>query len=173
MNIKVQTRKTEPLSALFASHRQIEATLDLLRIVITETPVEGLPPPYHSNLECITQLLPTILNQHFQDEVDFLFPILSPDPLAELIIERLENDHTNALRLQRCIVDLGKTWLGDGMLSNAQRRLLNDSSQELIQIMKEHIKAEQQMLFPLAHGRLGLQVLERLNQKITARRLTV
>ena len=147
MNIKSGKLRPDSLSVLRASHNHIETTLQLMQIVVSETPVEGLPPPDRANLECLLEILPHAFEHHVQSQEKNIFPTLTSE-VNEDLIERLETEHHHALRLQRQFVELGLEWLEYGSQEDFKRRKLNQAAQELIILMNEHIKVERRELLP-------------------------
>jgi len=159
-----------PLGSLSECHRRIENSLQGLQEIVKDAPVDGLPPPFRARLESLLDFFSTTVKRHTLDEEMSLFPRLRMDPLADLIIEKLEADHKRAESLYQTVETLGRDWLASGSIDSFPRYNLREAVEALHELSDEHFKIEEQRLFPLAAGRLDSQTLRQLGKEMALRR---
>ncbi len=93
--------------------------------------------------------------KHTADEEESLFPRLrqKEDPALQDAIRSLsplEQEHRRAELLHSQVDRLGRAALGRGMLSAQDARDFRQAIAELLSIYKEHIRIEDEVLFPAA-----------------------
>jgi len=96
--------------------------------------------------------------KHTADEEDSLFPRLRQmrDPEVRAAIQKLtplEQDHRRADSLHAVVDRLGRKCLEHSALTLAEAEDYRRSMAELMEIYKEHIRVEDEIVFPVA-GRL-------------------
>ena len=93
--------------------------------------------------------------KHTADEEESLFPRLRrmQDPEVAAAIDKLtplERDHRRADSLHAEVDQLGRTYLENETLSAEEVRRLREAMSELSGIYKEHIRIEDEIVFPVA-----------------------
>lgn len=93
--------------------------------------------------------------KHTADEEDSVFPRLRQSGNAEVTtalttLETLEQDHRCANSLHAQVDTLGKRCLEDGRLSLTEAHQFREAVAELASIYKQHIRVEDDLVFPLA-----------------------
>lgn len=170
MNIHAQgDLSSQPLSVLHEGHRNIERSLQVLREMVGEAPVDGLLSPHKQKLEHELNVFFAMVKRHRMDEEASLFPRLRVDPLAALIIDELERDHQRAESWQQTIRNVGRDWLVSGFQDDVARDKILEAIEELARLGQKHTKIEEQRLFPLAMGRLDEETLRQMAAEMSAR----
>ena len=113
--------------------------------------------------------------KHTADEEESLFPRLRQmnDPEVESAIrtlDPLEQEHRRADFQHSEVARLGRVCLQRGNLSSEDARLFRNSVSELAAIYKEHIRIEDEVVFPLAGRLLSAQDKAAIAGEMAARR---
>ena len=160
----------QPLGLLSDCHRRVERFLKILEIVGQEAPENWLPTHYDEGLHNALNYFRDAAPKHTRDEEDSLFPRITQDQKASEIIERLEDDHALSDPYHQEIEELGRRWLSQGHLSVNQRRRFTECVAELTVLYQEHIRIEDEELFPLAATILDEQSIKEIGEEMAARR---
>ena len=110
--------------------------------------------------------------KHTLDEEESLFPRLRASlSSADLVLlDKLHSDHldvdTNHQRIDR----LGRKWLIDGSLSQSDIEMLTGLLQDLAITYEEHIRVEDEEIFPLAKKTLSRAEMDAIASEMMARR---
>jgi iron-sulfur cluster repair protein YtfE (RIC family) len=93
--------------------------------------------------------------KHTADEEDSVFPRLRRSGNAEVrtaltALDALEQDHRRADALHARLDILGKRCLQEGLLSLEEAHQFREAVAELVSIYKEHIRVEDDLVFPIA-----------------------
>jgi hemerythrin-like domain-containing protein len=160
----------QPLGLLSDCHRRVERFLQTLSRVAQDCPDDVLPPKYEEGLRSALDYFRDAAPKHTQDEEDSLFPRIAHSREAALVIERLESEHDFADPLHHEIDRLGRLWLAQTRLNSEQRSQFLECVQSLISLYKEHIRIEDEELFPLAATLLDPAALEDIGTEMAARR---
>lgn len=164
----------DPIGMLRACHRRIERAVEILLRVAGRAAEGPLDAPARTALRQVLDYFATSVPRHTADEEESLFPRLAvgaPREAAEAarwLSEQhavLESLHAEAERLGRELVETGALPPGE-----AGARRLAEVAAQLRQIYTEHIRAEDDALFPLAERTLAREELERVGQEMAARR---
>jgi hemerythrin-like domain-containing protein len=158
----------EPLGLLSDCHRRIEKFLAILIKVAEEAP-EVLTPIYHQALVKALDYFLEAAPKHTLDEEDSLFPRLAGDPSAAETIRELSRDHLAADVLHREVEKIGRGWLAQALTSQ-NRNVLTESLKSLQTLYLEHIRIEDNQLFPLAAKLLPVDDLREIGQEMARRR---
>jgi hemerythrin-like domain-containing protein len=108
---------------------------------------------------------------HTADEEQGLFPTLakSADQAVSYLTD-LEHDHRRGERLHSAADRLGLKWLRDGTLEDIEAAELQAVLAELSALYREHIRIEEEHVFPSARRALSRDVLERIGRDMASRR---
>ena len=145
---------TDPTGLLSDCHRRIEmflGTLETVAAVIDRPLTEDTVRAFESALRYFRQAAP----KHTADEEESLFPRLremrDPEVVAAFSrMEELEEDHRSAARLHEAVDRLGTQCLLHGNLSDGEMAEFRNSVASLAAIYKQHIRMEDELIFPLA-----------------------
>jgi len=148
---------SEPTGLLSDCHRRIEMFLGSLQHVsqlIDNQLADDARTALNSALRYFREAAP----KHTADEEQSLFPRLRqlqhPDVKAAIgALEPLEQEHHRADSLHAEVDKLGQRCLAQGGLPKSQADRFRQAVTELASIYKEHIRIEDEVVFPVA-GRL-------------------
>lgn len=168
--IKKEHGFDEPLGLLSDCHRRIERFLAILQKVASDAPPESLPTKYREGLQTALDYFDQAAPKHTRDEEDSLFPRISGDLEASQVIARLEADHLASEPLHHTVDCLGRLWLKAGLLEGTQRSVFQESVEQLLELYREHIRIEDEELFPLAASLLDQSALREVGGEMAARR---
>ena len=145
---------SEPTGLLSDCHRRIEMFLGAL-VAVGE--VIGGPPNAETTraLESALRYFAEAAPQHTADEEVSLFPRLRQiaDPAVQSVLarlERLEDDHQAATPRHAKVDRLGRKYLAAGKLTGAEVNEYRQAVATLAAMYKEHIRVEDDEVFPLA-----------------------
>lgn len=145
---------SEPTGLLSDCHRRIEMFLSSLERVAVSTD-RPLNSESQQALEAALRYFREAAPKHTADEEESLFPRLRQmnHPELEAAIRRLEpleKDHRRADALHAEVDQLGRACLERGALPAEESRRFQQAILTLIDIYKEHIRIEDQDVFPVA-----------------------
>jgi len=147
----------EPTGLLSDCHRRIEMFLATL-VRVAEFGERSLDGDARVALEGALKYFREAAPKHTADEEESLFPRLrqmqNPEVEAAIhTLDPLENEHRRADLLHAEVDRLGRDWLQSGMLAASDAQHFRAYVAELGCIYKEHIRIEDEVVFPVA-GRL-------------------
>ncbi len=165
----------QPIDLLMDCHRRVERFLATLLNVAQNATQGRLEPQHRESLATALEYFTRAAPRHTEDEERSLFPRLrqSGDPRAAAAlarIERLEADHRLADTAHRRIEELGRLWLAREHLLPEQVQEFADLARSLIALYREHIRCEDQELFPIAREVLSQEVLLEIGKEMKLRR---
>lgn len=165
----------EPLGLLSDCHRRIEHFLRVLATVAKEAAGGPLTPSYRSALEGGLRYFAVAAPRHTADEEISLFPRLrsSSDPaLARALssLGRLEHDHEEAKVHHAAVDDLLRQWLANDRLPQSDVEQLEARLRCLQSLYEQHIKVEDEEVFPAAARALDRTQVEQIGEEMAARR---
>ena len=145
---------TDPTGLLSDCHRRVEIFLGMLEAVAQtiDTPPTGeTSRALESALRYFEQAAP----KHTADEEESLFPrmrqIQHPEVQSAFSrLEQLEEEHRWAGPLHARVARLGAQYLAAGSLSSSEVAEFREAVASLASMYKEHIRFEDQLVFPLA-----------------------
>jgi len=145
---------SEPTGLLSDCHRRIEMFLGSLERVAASTD-RPLNSESQQALEAALRYFREAAPRHTADEEESLFPRLRQmkHPELEVAIRRLEpleQDHRRADALHEEVDRLGRVCLERGFLLTEESRRFREDILALIDIYKEHIRIEDEDVFPVA-----------------------
>jgi hemerythrin-like domain-containing protein len=165
---------SEPTGLLSDCHRRIEMFLGVLVAVggvIDDPPNEETTRALSSALRYFAEAAP----KHTADEEVSLFPRLRQlgDPALQSALarlEHLEDDHRVVAPLHDSVDRLGKKYLAAGKLSAAEVAEYRHAVVGLAAVYKEHIRIEDDEVFPLAERVLPETVKAAIAGEMAGRR---
>lgn len=148
---------SDPTGLLSDCHRRIEmflASLDRAGALLDKP----LHPDTRTALESALRYFRDAAPKHTADEEDSLFPRLRrlSHPQLEAAIQQLEpleHDHERANALHAQVDQLGRRCLQQGRLASEDAARFRDLVSQLASIYGEHIRIEDEVVFPIA-GRI-------------------
>ena len=116
---------------------------------------QPLSPEARSALDASLRYFRESAPKHTADEEESIFPRLRQmnHPEVETAIKRLdplEREHQRADALHHEVDQLGRKYFGGEVLSPHEVQRFRDSVAELASIYKEHIRIEDEVVFPIA-----------------------
>lgn len=165
---------SEPTGLLSDCHRRIEMFLGSL-VRLSAMVDEPLAADSRSALEAALRYFRDSAPKHTADEEESLFPRLRQKRDAELqaairTLEPLEQEHRRANALHAEVDRLGRTCLETGPLSQDEARIFRQAVDELQSIYKEHIRIEDEVVFPVAGKTLSRADKFAIGSEMAARR---
>jgi hemerythrin-like domain-containing protein len=145
---------SDPTGLLSDCHRRIEmflGTLEAVAKLIDRPATEETSRALESALRYFAQAAP----KHTADEEESLFPRLRQVQHPEVQsafsqLEQLEDEHRWAAPLHARVARLGAQYLAAGSLSSPEVEEFRKAVASLASMYKEHIRFEDQLVFPLA-----------------------
>lgn len=164
----------EPTGLLTDCHRRIEMFLGSLGRVgaLIDRP---LPPDVRAALEAALRYFRDAAPKHTADEEESLFPRLRrlnrPEVEAAIRkLEPLEQEHRRADELHAEVDRLGRRALAETSLRADDAQRYRDAIAELSSIYKEHIRIEDEEVFPVAGRALSAPDKSAIAQEMAQRR---
>lgn len=145
---------SDPTALLSDCHRRVEMFLGTLEKVAA-----GIEHPLADDsrraLESALRYFREAAPKHTADEEESVFPRLRQSPDAEVssaltTLDALEQDHNRADALHAQADRLGQRCLEQGRLSSLEANQFRAAVAELASIYKEHIRVEDDVVFPIA-----------------------
>lgn len=165
----------QPLQLLSDCHRRIEKFLDILLRIVKECPGKPLNAEYREALASALKYFRNAAPWHTRDEEDSLFPRMrqmdDPRTLSAMVrIDALEDDHDQAELRHEQVEELGQRWLAENHLTAQQVQRLAVLLRELRNMYSQHIREEDEVIFPLAGKVLNDQQLQEIGREMALRR---
>ena len=162
----------DPLGMLVDCHRRVERFLNILCRVAERAEGRALSGEETDAVEASLRYFQESGPRHNSDEEDSLFPRLrageGKDVLAE--VNRLEREHFEAEALHKESAELYAQWMADGELQGPDRSRLRAATTRLEQIYREHIRIEEEVVFPRAKKVLDRSAVAEMGQEFRKRR---
>lgn len=163
----------DPLGMLKDCHRRIESFLWVLCHVAERGADGELSGEEKSAVGAALTYFRTGGARHNRDEEDSLFPRLrgaiAPGSLEA--IDGLESDHRAAEEDHAAMDRLFSNWVASGALSREDRALLRAASGRLRKLYAEHIRVEEEVVFPRAAEVLNDEAIAEMGAEFRARRI--
>lgn len=162
----------DPLGMLKDCHRRIERFLHILCTVAETARERTLTAEERQAIEAALLYFSTSGPLHNLDEEESLFPRLRAVDAADAAgeIGRLEADHQTAALLHGEAASLYAKWIADGHLSGDNEARLRTATTALKQLYGEHIRVEEEVVFPCAASILPPSSLSAMGPEFKARR---
>ena len=162
----------DPIGMLTDCHRRIERVLDILCLMADRAAGRPMTDEESAAVKASLQYFREGGQRHNADEEESLFPRLRALPASDDAndIHGLESDHQDANRLQETVENLYLKWMGGGALELKDRDELLSATQRLKLLYTEHIRLEEQVVFPRAARLLSQEAIAAIGQEFQARR---
>lgn len=175
VNAPAEHTFSEPLGLLSDCHRRVEKFLGVIHKVAEQAKGGALGAEQRAGLETALRYFRQAAPMHTADEEASLFPRMracgSPEVAAALAqIEGLESDHKVADAAHKIVDDLSQRWLDAGTLKAGDAAELLRQAQSLVDIYREHIALEDDVIFPLAGRALDGESLAAVGREMAERR---
>lgn len=166
---------TDPLGMLSDCHRRVERFLQALIDVAHEADGESLNAEQKAALENGLRYFQEAAPKHTADEEESLFPRLraATGTDKEQLMERiaaLETDHGSAAPAHQEVDRLGRRWLQEGRLDEADAAKLSATLDSLAEMYRQHIHVEDHEVFPAASKILTTGDCKAIGEEMAARR---
>jgi hemerythrin-like domain-containing protein len=162
----------DPIGMLSDCHRRIEHFLNILCVVAERAQGAAMNEEESAAVEAALQYFRVGGQRHNADEEDSVFPRLrasaQPEDLSE--IESLESDHKEAGTLHETVERLYRDWNAAKSLSGADHAALLSATERLRRLYTEHIRMEEQVVFPRASRLLSRAAIDAIGEEFRARR---
>jgi iron-sulfur cluster repair protein YtfE (RIC family) len=145
---------SQPIALLSDCHRRIEMFLGTLEKVAAQID-QPLADDARRSLESALRYFREAAPKHTADEEQSVFPRLRQSDNSQVkealaMVNVLEQEHRRADSLHAQVDILGKNCLDEGHLSSAQARQFRGAVADLGSLYKEHIRIEDEQVFPIA-----------------------
>lgn len=162
----------DPIGMLQDCHRRIERFVGLLGLVARQAEGRALNPEECEAVEASLRYFRESGPRHNSDEEDSLFPRMRQGGAAEVLrdVDRLEGEHRQSEALHKEASELFDRWMADGELSAVDRSRLRAVTTRLEQMYREHIRIEEQVVFPCASQMLDRKAVESIGAEFRSRR---
>jgi hemerythrin-like domain-containing protein len=162
----------DPLGMLVDCHRRVERFLNILCRVAERAEGRALSGEETEAVEAALRYFSESGPRHNSDEEESLFPRLrageGKDVLAE--VDRLEGEHFEAEALHHETAELYSRWMAEGGLEGADRGRLRAATGRLEKIYGEHIRIEEEVVFPRAKAVLDRETVAVMGEEFKRRR---
>jgi len=163
----------DPIGMLVDCHRRIEHFLHILCMVAGRAHRRGLTDEEKEAVEAALHYFHVGGQRHNADEEESLFPRLrAARAVSELgDLSGLESDHQRASQLHAEVEDLYRRWVAMGRLQPEDEQRILAATDQLKRLYQEHIRIEEQVVFPRAAEALDGQAIAAMGQEFRARRV--
>lgn len=160
-----------PLGMLRDCHRRIEKFVGIRCHVAARRASGPLTDEELSAVKAALQYFIEGGRRHNQDEEDSLFPRLRTAHRAHHdIIHRLQSEHHSADELHGTAARLFSAWISHGYLDPEDQASLTSVTQQLKTLYAEHIRVEEDIVFPHAAKVLDSRLLVEIGSEFRQRR---
>jgi hemerythrin-like domain-containing protein len=162
----------DPIGMLTDCHRRIERFLNILCVVAERAEGRALTEEEKTAVEAALQYFRVGGKRHTADEEESLFPRLRNvlDASAFKELDGLEDDHQAAAGLHGAVETLYLHWIAAASLNAEENRVLLSSTERLKHLYAEHIKLEEEIVFPRAAKLLGGETIQAIGEELRNRR---
>lgn len=162
----------DPIGMLKDCHRRIESFLHILWIAANRAQGRALTNEETVAVKSALQYFRVGGQRHTADEEESLFPRLRAESAAKHFEELggLESDHRHANDLHEAVDTLYSAWIAHGLLKPENERQLRSATEQLKHLYEEHIKVEEEIVFPRAAKMLDNQAITAIGLEFRARR---
>jgi hemerythrin-like domain-containing protein len=162
----------DPLGMLADCHRRIERFLSILCGVAQRAQGRPLSGEEHEAIEAALGYFREAGPRHNRDEEDSVFPRLRERGADEVLdkMSRLESEHSEASALHDEMARLYSRWIADGHLSTGDELRIKSIATRLLDIYREHIRIEEEIVFPCAARLIAPPELAAIGAEFKARR---
>jgi len=161
----------EPIEALYICHENILKrmdTIERLAGLIESEGTTGLRRSVETWYEIVSFLRHNVAN-HTRDEEDGLFPILRERHPGQ--VEELVDDHGHAATIERSMAErFERLSSPDAEAADSDLREFVAEARALVEFYREHIRQENEVVFPMARKILTREELGELGRAMRRRR---
>lgn len=162
----------DPIGMLKDCHRRIERFLGILFQVCRRAQGRALSDEERQAVEAALHYFTQSGPRHNDDEEQSVFPRLRTGevraPVAE--VERLEAEHHEATAHHDEVALLYSKWVADGNLNSEDESRLLLRTEQLQSLYEEHIRIEEEVVFPHAAALFNQEMLGKIGAEFKARR---
>jgi len=161
-----------PIGMLMDCHRRIEHFLGILCAVVERAHGRTLTQEEIGAVTASIRYFRTGGKRHNDDEEESLFPRLRQGGAVGALgdLESLEHDHETANGLHTAAETLYEKWISAGSLNEEEERELCSCVQTLRQLYSQHIRIEEQLVFPMAAQLLDPDAVRMMGEEFRRRR---
>lgn len=162
----------DPLGMLKDCHRRIERFLHILGWVANKASGRALSEEERQAVEAALQYFSRSGPLHSRDEEESLFPRMRAQGAGDVLeqIAGLESDHQKAALLHDEATSLYTRWLAQNQLTERDQARLKELADQLSAIYREHIRVEEQVVFPRAADVIPKSMLPDMGREFKSRR---
>jgi iron-sulfur cluster repair protein YtfE (RIC family) len=162
----------DPIGMLKDCHRRIERFLGILCQVVHEARGRALTAEECQAVEAALHYFRESGPRHNTDEEESLFPRLRSLGAAQVLeqVRCLESDHRETSALHEVADLLYSKWIAEGRLGRGEEALLFSIVREIQRMYIEHIRLEEDTVFPCAADLLAPNALAAMGAEFAARR---
>ncbi len=162
----------DPIGMLTDCHRRIEHFLQILCLVADRATGREMTGEETGAIRASLQYFRVGGQRHSADEEESLFPRLRAASGDEkpIDINGMEDDHRAARALHAGVELLYESWIKSGRLCGHDHEKLRSMTRQLEQLYQQHIRLEEQVVFPLATRALDAETLAQMGEEFRARR---
>jgi hemerythrin-like domain-containing protein len=161
-----------PIGMLTDCHRRIEHFLQILCLVADKAAGRGMTDEETSAVQASLQYFRVGGQRHSADEEESLFPRLLTACRGEKSgeINGMEDDHQAARALHAGVEQFYESWMDSGLLDEQDQEKLSSLTRQLERLYQQHIRLEEQVVFPLAARVLDAETIAQMGEEFRARR---
>jgi hemerythrin-like domain-containing protein len=169
---KLDAGFNDPIGMLTDCHRRIERFLDVLCNVAEHARERRLTQEETSAVQTSLKYFREGGVRHTADEEQSLFPRLrtAAGEQALSAVEHLEKEHREADQHHANADRIYSEWIRAGSISASEHDDLLVSTRRLRELYADHIRAEEQTVFPIAAQVLDARAIAAIGEEFRARR---
>ena len=169
---KLDAGFNDPIGMLTDCHRRIERFLDVLCNVAEHARDRRLTQEETDAVQSSLKYFHEGGVRHTADEEQSLFPRLrtAANEQALTAVEHLEKEHREADQLHVDAERIYTEWIRAGKISTLEHESLLTSTRRLRELYADHIRAEEQTVFPIASQVLDPPAIAAMGEEFRARR---
>src|SRR6478752_4534311 len=152
-----------PFELLGACHQRIVRSLDLLLRLCAHLGERGADAAARDAAADVLRYFDIAAPLHHQDEELHVFPALPEEPLCALLIAQHREIEALWQRLRAPLLELGA-------LDAAGLQALNKAAADFVLLHEEHLRREDELVFPQAAARLDAVQQQAMGREMAARR---
>jgi hemerythrin-like domain-containing protein len=165
----------QPLELLSDCHRRIERFLAVLTQIAASAGGRALGEDERRSLTAALKYFREAAPRHTADEEESLFPRMrtcAGEEVAAALerVDALEGDHGRAGRLHAEVDEIFSDWLAQGATKPGKEERLRQDLAELAALYSEHIRIEDQFVFPFAGRILDSETRLEIGREMAKRR---
>lgn len=158
-----------PIGMLIDCHRRIEHFLHILCVVVERAGCRELTAEEASAIDAALNYFRAGGRRHTADEEESLFPRMHGLG-SNSDLDALRTDHQVADGLHAEIEGRYRKWMTDGAIHRVEHTCLSDMTKRLAQLYRDHIRLEEDTIFPRALRTLDEDAIEQMGQEFRQRR---